>query len=46
MPEWDYFALCGRRGLVEAEPWRRFDCRSCERILGNRRYRLADFGRD
>jgi hypothetical protein len=41
VPEWDFFSLCGRRGLVEAEGWRRFDCQSCARILGNRRYRLA-----
>ena len=41
IPEWDHFSLCGRGGLIAADAWRILDCRSCERIIGNRRYRLA-----
>lgn len=41
IPRWDYVSLCGRRGLVEAEPWRRADCRSCRRLHASRRRRLA-----
>jgi len=41
VPRWDYVSLCGRRGLVLAEPWQRSDCGSCRRLLATRRRRLA-----
>jgi len=41
VPEWDYCSLCGRCGLIPAESWRKVDCRACDRVVGNRRYRLT-----
>jgi hypothetical protein len=41
IPKWDYVSLCGRRGLIAAEQWRRVDCRVCGRVLAARRHTLA-----
>ena len=41
IPEWDHVSLCGRRGLVVAESWRKVDCGSCRRVLTGRRHNLA-----
>jgi hypothetical protein len=41
IPTWDHVSLCGRKGLVVADPPREVDCAACQRILASRGTRLA-----